>query len=71
MHVRIGPGGWRDYACTHPDAHGPLPEGTTPEKALMIGKIRGFDLGGRHIGKTEKTPDWCPFLRNDDTPKAA
>ncbi len=66
FHVRIGEGGWREYSCTHPDAWEPV-AGDTPAQAETRGRLRQMEAdmsgGGRHIGKTEETPDWCPFVR--------
>jgi len=61
--TRIGPGGWREYVCKHPDAFPPLPKDTDPEKARIIGKLEALQTEGRHIGRTEKQPDWCPLKR--------
>lgn len=59
LHVRRGPGGYRDYACLHPKAW--------PEDHL----VRRIYEEGRHIGKTEKTPEWCPLLRQGPDVEAA
>lgn len=64
MHVRLGPGGWREYACSHPDAYEPVTDGD-PKKAEIRGMLRAMDKHGRHIGRTETTPAWCPFTRKD------
>jgi hypothetical protein len=68
--TRIGPGGWREYACMHPEAFEPVTDGD-PEIAAQRGELRGMLKsmagGGRIIGKTEATPDWCPFLRGQNT----
>lgn len=66
LHVRIGEGGWREYSCAHPDAWESV-AGDTPEVAEMRGRLRQMEAdmsgGARYIGKTEKTPQWCPFTR--------
>lgn len=60
-----GPGNvWRDYNCMHPDAHdfGPLPD--KPELAAKAGELRAhLAEHGRHIGKTDLQPDWCPLRK--------
>lgn len=58
LHIRTG-GGWREYACAHPDAFEPT---DSPIIAEMIGRAKQMD-GGRYIGKTEDQPQWCPLLR--------
>ena len=63
LHVRIGPGGWREYSCTHPKAFEPLPPQTDPEKARMYGRLEAMQKDGRNIGKTENQPEWCPLKR--------
>ncbi len=68
FHVRCGEGGWREYVCGHPQAYEPLSKDVTPEQALAIGRLRALtERDGRYIGKTEKTPNWCPFLRPKET----
>jgi len=53
---------WRQYACMHPDAFGPMPEGLTPKQAAKWGELRGRNLEhGRDIGRTERQPEWCPL----------
>ena len=67
LFTRIGPGGWKEYSCTHPNAfqEGPLP--TDPEKAALAGELRALcKKEGRHIGKTEVQPDWCPLRRREE-----
>lgn len=59
LHVRSGPGGYREYSCTHPEA---WPETKDPRLARLCGKMSERQEG-RHIGKTEETPDWCPLLQ--------
>lgn len=64
FHVRVGPGGYREYACMHPEAEdfGPMP--LAPEQAARIGELRArFARDGRWIGRTEKQPQWCPLKR--------
>lgn len=61
--TRIGPGGWREYTCTHPEA---WPEETDPKKAEMRGHLKTIERG-RMIGRTEETPAWCPYLREPNT----
>lgn len=56
---------WRDYNCTHPDAFGPLKLSDNPDTAFKQGEMRAeLKKHGRHIGRTERQPDWCP-LRNE------
>lgn len=64
FHVRLGPGGWREYVCTHPDRWEPVTD-TDPKLAAMRGRLEACAevSGGRYIGKTEETPQWCPFTR--------
>lgn len=65
FHVRCGEGGWREYVCTHPESFERVGN-VAPEVAEAIGRARQMEIangGGRHIGKTEETPEWCPFLR--------
>lgn len=68
LHVHRGPGGWRDYSCQHPDAWEP----PTPEQmphAELLGRMRESErsmCGGRMIGRTERTPQWCPYLREEN-----
>lgn len=64
LFTRIGGGGYREWACNHPDAY---PQETDPEKAEIRGMLRALDKGGRPIGRTETTPQWCPFLREQNT----
>lgn len=63
LHVRIGSGGYREYACTHPDAFEPT---DNPLLAQMHGRLMQMD-GGRVIGKTENRPEWCPLFRNHES----
>lgn len=63
--TRIGPGGWREYGCAHPDAYEPVTDGDV-QKAELRGMLRSLDNGVRHIGRTEDTPEWCPYLRRND-----
>ena len=67
MHVRSGEGGWREYACMHSQAFRPLPTPTNPEKARIIERLEAMQNEGRHIGRhigrTEKQPNWCPLKR--------
>lgn len=63
--TRLGPGGWREYGCAHPDAYEPVTDGDA-QKAEIRGMLRALDHGMRHIGRTENTPEWCPYLRRND-----
>lgn len=57
---------WRDYNCMHPKAF----DGTETEplndaekeqvRQRLIGRLLE---DGRHIGKTEQIPSWCPLKR--------
>ena len=63
--MRGGPGNvWDDYNCMHPEAYDDMPlaaDQATRDKQLEIrGRLKAH---GRHIGKTEKQPDWCPLRR--------
>lgn len=58
MHIRTG-GGWREYTCEHPEAFGPT-DNVALAELHEHARVRD---GGRHIGKTEKQPDWCPLKR--------
>lgn len=71
MHVRIGPGGWREYNCMHPDAYNDTdsPALHDPEKEKIRQRLIGRLLKeGRHIGRTERQPTWCPLKRETPTP---
>ncbi len=70
LHVRCGPGGYREYACTHPHAFEPLPQRIDPAKALIIAKLQAMNQDGRPIGKTENQPSWCPLKREPPPPGA-
>jgi len=59
LHVRCGEGGWREYACTHPESF-PVHEDPRVNAMYERHKVRE---DGRHIGKTELQPDWCPLKR--------
>ena len=66
LHVRIGPGGWREYHCTHPDAYEFQKDGTPidPKLIALQKEIDGImQKEGRLIGRTEIQPAWCPLLR--------
>lgn len=69
FHVRMGEGGWREYACMHPEAWEPVLT-DTPQQAETRGLLRQMEAsmcgGGRGIGRTEETPEWCPFLRESN-----
>lgn len=57
---------WRDYNCMHPQAYDEVREPLSgdPKVAELQGQIRARLMEhGRHIGKTEKQPDWCPLKR--------
>jgi len=59
LHVRSGPGGYREYACAHPEAYPPTDDPTVKEVRSYYTHAKD----GRYIGQTEKTPQWCPILR--------
>ena len=65
LHVRSGEGGYREYACMHPASYDDIERpALDPEKEKIRQRLIGRLLAdGRHIGKTELQPDWCP-LRN-------
>lgn len=63
FHVHCGEGGWREYACGHPDAH---EISSDPWIANIQGKMAAFSPGGRAIGKTDKQPEWCPLKRKPE-----
>ena len=66
MCVRSGHGGYREYACTHPDAYPKgeaVPSRVTAIAAEVDAVVR---RNGRPIGKTEVQPQWCPLKRKDD-----
>ena len=66
LHVRSGPGGYREYSCKHPAAYEPLPTNTPVEEARAIGRIETLlEREGRYIGRTEKQPGWCPLKREE------
>lgn len=69
-----GPGNvWRDYNCVHPEAYDDIhePLSDDPKIAAKQGELRARLLEhGRHIGKTELQPDWCPLRRNPEQPAA-
>lgn len=58
-----GPGTWREYLCTHPEAF----ERTGDPARDELSAIENAIDGGRFIGRTEKQPDWCPLLRAQPT----
>lgn len=64
---------WQDYNCMHPDAFDddrePLAD---PEKEKIRQRLIGcMAKDGRHIGKTELQPDWCPLKREPQEPATA
>lgn len=61
LYTRIGPGGWREYSCTHPKAWPEVDDGDV-RRAEFRGMLRATE-DGRDIGRTEETPHWCPYLR--------
>lgn len=64
FHVHCGQGGWREYACTHPCRWEPVTD-ANPEHAALRGRLQASSevCNGRLIGRTEETPNWCPFTR--------
>jgi len=67
--TRSGSSGWRDYACSHPDA---FKGEEVPGHEGLVAHIEAIErqsYGGRLIGRTEETPDWCPFLREANDPR--
>lgn len=57
---------WRDYNCMHPDAFGDMDLSDDPRIAAKQGELRAIlTEHGRHIGKTELQPDWCPLKRKN------
>lgn len=57
---------WRDYNCMHPEAFDDIQEplSSDPKIAAKQGALRAALLEhGRHIGKTEEQPAWCPLRR--------
>lgn len=60
-----GPGNvWRDYNCMHPRAFDDMDRKplVDPEKEKARQRLIGRLLeDGRHIGRTEEQPDWCPL----------
>lgn len=70
FHARSGSGSWRDYACSHPDAFKDESLVGVPTKenaASLVAHIAAIEkqnYGGRLIGRTEATPNWCPYLAN-------
>lgn len=55
---------WRDYNCMHPDAMNDFKLSDDPETAGRQKALRErFMEHGRHIGKTELQPLWCPLLK--------
>lgn len=69
-----GPGNvWREYNCMHPEAFDDdkIAPFADPEKEKIRQRIIGSCLKeGRHIGRTEHQPDWCP-LRRQSPPVAS
>jgi hypothetical protein len=67
LYVRVGPGGWKEYSCSHPGAFDdpdekPLADaGKEQIRQRLIGSML---KEGRHIGKTEQQPSWCPLKRS-------
>lgn len=59
---------WRDYNCMHPEAFNDEPLSDDAKIAAKQGEMRGRMLEyGRHIGRTEKQPDWCPLRKESAT----
>src|SRR5437763_13433931 len=57
---------WKDYVCKHPEAYDDInePLSDDPKIAAKQGELRAHLIEeGRHIGKTERQPDWCPLRR--------
>ena len=61
---------WQAFKCTHPQAMDDLALPDDPVKAEKILEMRKrIDelLGpGRHIGRTERQPDWCPLRKSEN-----
>lgn len=57
VHVRIGPGSYREFECTHPQAHFDTEE-EMDEKTKAF-----FRDTPRYIGRTPLQPHWCPLKR--------
>ena len=60
---------WHEYKCTHPNALDELalPEDPVRRNTILVMRARvdGLLGLGRHIGRTEKQPDWCPLNRTE------
>lgn len=57
---------WRDYNCMHPQAFDDITPATSCDPAIAAkqSEIRArLKEYGRHIGKTELCPLWCPLSR--------
>lgn len=53
---------WQDYSCMHPDAYDDKEPLSDPEKEKHRQRMIGaMAKDGRHIGKTDLRPDWCPL----------
>ena len=60
---------WQQYSCLHPSANDDLalPDDSEKSKAIVarIKELESLTGGGRHIGRTDRQPSWCPLLRED------
>lgn len=60
---------WQEYNCMHPDAYDEREPLTDPEKEKIRQRLIGImSADGRHIGKTELQPEWCPLKRKPQEP---
>lgn len=58
---------WADYNCMHPDAFEEIPPLADPEKEkIRLKLLEDAQKYGRHIGRTELQPDFCPLERKDE-----
>lgn len=60
---------WRDYNCMHPQALDDIGAlSSDPSIAAKQIEIRAWlKEHGRHIGKTERQPEWCPLRRQEES----
>lgn len=59
---------WRDFNCMHPDAFKELTSDLTPAQKAVLSKLDALRATeGRHIGRTDKQPDWCPLKPRPET----
>lgn len=64
---------WQDWNCIHPNAFDdnlrePMSDPEKEKLRVEIISLTGRE--GRNIGKTERQPEWCPLLKQNQ-PRAS